>query len=426
MNAHLHIQIEKFAFIALVILFMSASCENSMESYPNTAEGITKKLFDSLQENDANKYLDSITPADRKMPGYFYYRQLIQGLFGTDVLGQVEVTKLKVIFSNMKIKEISNNGTVSQVQVNGKLRDLNLALEQNFSTVVTVVNTDGKWLVNVTLGIGSMRTADSDGMLQVYVPAGEFTMGSSDSQIVEAEKLCSGCIFSNEQPQHIVTLDAFWIDRTEVTNAMFAKFIQETQYKTVAERLGKGGVFSNGSWSEVSGTDWRHPNGPQTNLIGLDQHPVVQVSWNDALAYCSWAGRQLPTEAQWEKAARGTDGRTYPWGNDPQTTSLANNKSLNDGYEFTAPVGSYPAGASPYGALDMAGNVWEWVNDWYDPTYYSKSPADNPTGPAFGESHVQRGGSWDNGDLHVAFRNYVDPNYSQPNFGFRCAAPSGK
>ena len=234
------------------------------------------------------------------------------------------------------------------------------------------------------LGIGSSSISPVDGMVQVYVPAGEFLMGSADSD---------SHAFENEKPQHKVYLEAFWIDRTEVTNAMFARFVEATGYKTDAEKAGGGKVLLEAESIDMVGADWQHPRGRGSDLAGLDQHPVVQVSWNDALAYCAWAKRRLPTEAEWEKAARGTDGRRYPWGDawDVATTkrldfadrNLAGDwtdKFANDGYQFTAPVGVYRAGASPYEALDMAGNVWEWVADVYDEKYYARSPEKIPRG----------------------------------------------
>jgi len=238
-------------------------------------------------------------------------------------------------------------------------------------------------------------------MIMVYVAAGEFIMGTFDSD-------ASGQ--NNEKPPRKVYLDAYWIDQTPVTNKMFAKFFAETGYQTEAERAGD--VRS-----------WRQPQGLNRNLDGLWDHPVVYVTYHDAQAYCKWADRRLPTEAEWEKAARGTDGRTYPWGNE-----APNNKVLNFNWqvEGTSPVDSYPAGASPFGAFDMAGNVWEWVADWYDKQYYKQAPVRNPTGPSGGKYRVLRGGSW---NYFARFVRAVSRGWDAPTVrlnirGFRCARSS--
>jgi serine/threonine-protein kinase len=265
-----------------------------------------------------------------------------------------------------------------------------------------------------------------DGMEMVYVPAGEFLMGSPEGEGDD-----------DEHPQHTVYLDAFWIDKTEVTNAMFANYVESTNYKTTAEREGCGWIYlpDEIKWKCVDGADWQHPFGPKSSLAGLEKFPVVIVSWYDARAYCHWAGKRLPTEAEWEKAARGPDGRTYPWGDqwDVHTTRRLNfadkNTNFNwsdemadDGYEYAAPVGSYPAGASPYGALDMAGNVWEWSEDWFSEKYYVQSPHKNPTGPTSGESRVLRGGSWYHNQEYsrIAIRDKNEPSGRSANLGFRC------
>jgi formylglycine-generating enzyme required for sulfatase activity len=264
-------------------------------------------------------------------------------------------------------------------------------------------------------------------MVMVFVSEGEFQMGS----VADA----NNPVNSNEMPQHTVFLSAFWLDQTEVTNAMFTLFVTETGYQTEAEKENQSIVFDpvTETWNSVPGANWQHPRGPDSDLSGLETHPVVQVSWNDANAYCAWAGRRLPTEAEWEKAARDNDGRIFPWGNDPVAGNLLNmadvtlntsfiDANINDGFQFTAPVGSYPDGASPYDALDLAGNVWEWVNDWYDAGYYAISPAENPGGPDTGAEKVLRGGAWDNTGSGSAARNYVTPTARNMNVGFRCAA----
>jgi formylglycine-generating enzyme required for sulfatase activity len=233
--------------------------------------------------------------------------------------------------------------------------------------------------------IGSTWVRPADGMVMVYVPKGGFTMGSSLGD-------------ADEQPVRDVYMDAFWIDQGEVTNAMYTRFA------------------------------------PDAGNKGPGKQPVRHVSWDQATAYCAWAGSRLPTEAEWEKAARGTDERTYPWGNQQPAGDLANfadlsttlswaDTSVDDGYKDVAPVGSYPAGASPYGALDMAGNVGEWVNDWYDQEYYSMAPLSNPAGPAEGDFRVLRGGSWYTvaAGIRTTDRGWYIPEGGTDYTGFRCA-----
>lgn len=274
-----------------------------------------------------------------------------------------------------------------------------------------------------TISPKNIQVSPTDGMTMLFVPAGPFKMGSDTDA-------------SEERPAHTVTLDAFWIDRTEVTNAMFRKFLQATNYPIDAEQGGTRVVFntSKKDWEDTKGADWQHPRGPSSNIDGMDDYPVVQVNWNDATAYCKWAGRRLPTEAEWEKAARGTDGRTFPWGSQTPTGYFLNfadrnldtswaTKDVDDGYQFTSPVGHYPFGVSPYGALDMAGNVWEWVSDWYSDAYYANSPAENPQGPAKGAGRSLRGGAWNSAIILVRItqrgRNIVQNRADS--LGFRCA-----
>jgi formylglycine-generating enzyme required for sulfatase activity/serine/threonine protein kinase len=254
----------------------------------------------------------------------------------------------------------------------------------------------------------------------MYVPAGDFTMGTDLGN-------------DYEKPPHRVYLDAFWIDRTEVTNAQFAAFVEATGYQTDAERRGGGANYSAQGRELVEGANWRHPQGRRSDLVGLDEHPVILVSWNDAAAYCAWRDARLPTEAEWEKAARGDDGRKHPWGDLFQRDSLNycevnclfdwRTAGADDGYRFTAPVGSYPAGASPYGAVDMAGNVREWVADWYREDYYGHSPSANPTGPATGAMRTARGSAWHDVEwtIRVTDRFRYDPASAGDEVGFRCA-----
>ena len=266
---------------------------------------------------------------------------------------------------------------------------------------------------------GETRQSPVDNMTMIYIPAGEFPMGfiSGDPDAKP-----------NEKSQHTVQLSAFWIDRTEVTNRMFALFVQATGYRTDAERHGTGTIYSINQdgipWSmDVADVSWLHPHSPSDDISGLGNRPVVQVSWNDSSAYCKWAGRRLPTEAEWEMAARGTDGRMYPWGNTAPNKNLLN-FDMQVGH--STDVGSYPGGASPYGALDMLGNAYEWVNDWYDPGYYDKSPAKDPQGPGSGSFRVIRGGAWNYGLdwTRTTSRSELDPAASVETLGFRCAQDS--
>jgi eukaryotic-like serine/threonine-protein kinase len=248
---------------------------------------------------------------------------------------------------------------------------------------------------------GDTRIRGRDGMTMVYVPAGEFRMGFTDAEVDDAKSYrCMGCKrewFTDAQPQHTVYLDAFWIDKTVVTNAHYRKCVE-------------AGTCIPPS-VEVFTVTYEDPS--------KDNHPVAWVTWDDAKTYCQWAGGRLPTEAEWEKAARGTDGRAYPWGNSEPN----NNKAQYYGYGGqTVAVGSKLAGASPYGALDMAGNVWEWVADWYGSDYYSKSPSQNPQGPSSGEYRLVRGGSTLKGEhtLRTSYRFGIGPTDKGADAGFRC------
>jgi formylglycine-generating enzyme required for sulfatase activity len=252
---------------------------------------------------------------------------------------------------------------------------------------------------------------EKDGSVVVYVPAGEFIMGSDENNPDARDE---------EKPQHEVYLDAFYIDKYEVTNAQYRKCVETGACNAPSDTT----YYDNADYA---------------------QHPVVYVSWNDADAYCRWAGKRLPTEAEWEKAALGTEELAWPWGNewdgskanfcDKDCESEYRNEWVSDGYERTAPVGSYLDGASPYNALDMSGNVWEWVADWYDPDYYSQTPTRNPPGPPNSRfcptpvpdpCKVIRGGSWQNGhlDIRAAYRYASAPTHKGSAVGFRCAKDS--
>ncbi len=220
-----------------------------------------------------------------------------------------------------------------------------------------------------------------DGEELCFVPSGEFLMGSND--------------LGKPYIEHKVTLDAYWIYRTPVTVAQYRKFCK----------------MRNRQMPPAPDWGWR------------DSDPIVNVSWQDASDYADYANASLPTEAQWEKAARGTDGRRYPWGDDWLPERCVNAPTTG---QHPRAVGSFPSGASPFGVLDMAGNVWEWCSDVYDSKYYSVSPAANPTGPESGSIHVLRGGSWCNvkaKTFRSAYR-YCDGIYNfDESYGFRCVCP---
>lgn len=252
-------------------------------------------------------------------------------------------------------------------------------------------------LMDDQLVAGSTRRSPVDGMMMVYIPAGEFLMGSSSDPKAE----------DDEKPQQTVYLDAFWIDQTEVTNAMYAMCVND---------------------GDCLSLEWRDSNTHQVYFGNptYDGYPVIHVTYDRAVDYCRWAGKELPTEAQWEKAARGTDGRVFPWGSDYPDCDLANfGGDVDEGcLGDTSPVGSYPGGASPYGVLDMAGNVYEWVSGWYDEGYYLDMPLVNPPGASSGSYRMYRGGSWLAAWDHVraAYRDYEIDNKGRDNVGLRCAA----
>jgi formylglycine-generating enzyme required for sulfatase activity len=245
---------------------------------------------------------------------------------------------------------------------------------------------------------------EQDGSTMVYVPEGAFWMGAAGDDPGGDEV----------RPQHEVYLDAFWIDQTEVTNAQYGRCVSAG----ACDPPGHRGSFTREDYYDKA---------------EFSDYPVLAVTWYQADGYCRWAGKRLPTEAEWEKAARGTDRRLYPWGSEFDGTRLnfcdvnceaeSRNTDWDDGHADTAPVGSYPAGASPYGALDMVGNIREWVADWADTTYYARSPQRNPTGPESGTKRVDRSGAaldteW---STLVTYRGMDPPDGSYTDVGFRCA-----
>jgi len=302
-----------------------------------------------------------------------------------------------------------------------------------------------------------------------WIPGGSFMMGSDDPMAWEEER-----------PAHKVKVKGFWMDITEVTNAAFAEFVKATHYVTDAEKkpileeimaqvppgtpppdpkdLVAGGLVFHATttpvntndisqwWTWQPGADWQHPEGPGSSIVGREQHPVVMISWNDAQAYCKWAGKRLPTEAEWEFAARGgLDGKNFVWGDQAPTNDnvfantwqghFPDNNTKKDGFERTAPVKSFAANG--YGLYDMAGNVWEWCNDWYDKllfqTYEDGAVQDNPQGPAASRDpsmpytplRVQKGGSFLCHDSYCqryrpSARQSSSPETGMSHVGFRC------
>jgi formylglycine-generating enzyme len=294
---------------------------------------------------------------------------------------------------------------------------------------------------------GGVPTADltpsvtnTDG--QVRVPGGRGLLGDAFGE---------GNATDGETPVHPVTLPEYFIDATTVTNAAFARFVLATGHRTDAEELGISAVFhlalrgdrrhvvgaAEGSpwWWVVEGATWRTPEGPDSDVETRGDHPVVHVSWHDAQAYCAWAGKRLPTEAEWEYAARGgLDGARYPWGDEltPDGRWRCNiwqgvfpsENTLDDGYLTTAPVTSFQPNG--FGLWNTSGNVWEWCADWFDPEYYAVAAARSPAGPDTGSARVMRGGSYLCHDSYcnryrVAARTGNTPESAAANVGFRCA-----
>ncbi len=292
-------------------------------------------------------------------------------------------------------------------------------------------------------GFVRVATGSVDGMRRLE--GGTFQMGNERDYGFEAD---------GEGPVHEVTLDPFYIDETTVTNEQFNDFVNATGYKTESEEFGWSFVFhgllsakqlakvtqrATGSewWCRVEGATWRNPEGPGTHIKKRKHHPVVHISWHDALAYAQWAGKRLPTEAEWEYAARGNIefGNRYPWGDDLEPEGkhrmnvwqgdFPNTNTEADGHYGTAPARSYRTNG--YGLSQVTGNVWEWCWDWFDPSFYSKSPATNPLGPAenLTNRRVMRGGSF---LCHASYcnryrvdaRNSNTPDTGASNIGLRC------
>jgi sulfatase modifying factor 1 len=278
----------------------------------------------------------------------------------------------------------------------------------------------------------------------VLIPGGKFLMGTDDREGFPAD---------GEGPVREITLRPFYIDPCAVTNADFKQFVDATSYKTEAESFGWSFVFhlfvseataervqnkvqQTPWWWVVEGADWLHPEGPDSHVEDRWDHPVIHVSWRDAMAYSKWAGKRLPTEAEWEFAARGgLAQKRYPWGDElkPGGRHMCNiwqgkfpdKNNQSDGYAGTAPVKAFEPNA--YGLYNAAGNVWEWCSDWFSPSFHVKGKRDNPVGPPSGDTRVLRGGSYlchrsYCNRYRVAARSKNTPDSSTGNIGFRCAA----
>lgn len=295
---------------------------------------------------------------------------------------------------------------------------------------------------NLRLRANKKTVADRSGM--IYMAGGEFLMGTDDNEGFPAD---------GEGPVRTVTLRPFYMDPCAVTNAEFAAFVEATGYVTEAETFGWSFVFhlllpesARGQvidsvkgvpwWLAVRGAYWRCPEGGDSTVAGREDHPVVHVSWNDSEAYCRWAGKRLPSEAEWEYAARGgLVQKRYPWGDllKPDGEHMCNiwqgkfpvKNNAGDGFVGTAPVRSFAPNG--YGLYNMSGNVWEWCSDWFSPTYHLEASRDNPQGPPSGQARSMRGGSYlchksYCNRYRLAARSSNTPDSSTGNTGFRCAA----
>ncbi|ULA62384.1 MAG: FGE-sulfatase domain-containing protein [Nitrospira sp.] len=237
-----------------------------------------------------------------------------------------------------------------------------------------------------------------DGAPMVFIPEGSFPMGVPHGDRDGGR---------DEYPRHDVFVSEFYIDKFELTNSRYLEFVKATKHRIPQNP------------TNATRNLWQG----DTITESLADRPVINVDWADANAYCQWAGKRLPTEAEWEKAAKGTADRRFPWGNVEPTNKHLNFNQQWIGEKTLMPVGSYELGKSPFGVYDVAGNVWEWVNDWYDAKYYEKSPAKNPTGPETGTKRVLRGSGWQNETPTVRIFTRVDsdPTMRNESTGFRCA-----
>ena len=308
------------------------------------------------------------------------------------------------------------------------------------STATSTSSTPSTEHVETEFGESDHDDTDTKGMIRI--PGGRFRMGTDDAVGFPAD---------GEGPAREVFVDPYFVDATPVTNGEFARFVTDTGYTTEAEEFGWSFVFAEFVhedaaryvmrevpeaewWVGVRGATWLRPEGPGSNVKDRLDHPVVHVSWNDALAYCEWAGKRLPTEAEWERAARGgREGTRFPWGDDLEPNGehrcnvwqgrFPTENTAADGYLGTSPVEAFEP--NDFGLYDVCGNVWNWCADWFSPAYHEESEDENPTGPESGTERVMKGGSYLCHDSYcnryrLAARSKNTPDSSTGNIGFRC------
>ena len=387
--------------------FEAASAYVAGEDYPLTVT-ILRELARSKEQkaaDEAKRFLDKLKPmAEKKAAAY--YQTGNQLLTKGDNDGAIENLNQAILLNSNLVLAFNDRGLAyfNKGEIDRAIQDYDQALKLNSNFAMAFHNrgktymskgqndralqdldqamklgpSQGEVLAGINKSVAVSQKpeikAGDDGVEMVQIPAGEFWMGNDSAK--------------NESPRRQVYLDAFWIDKYEVTVAPYSRFKVAT-----------------GRWQEILSSNW----------------PAGDVGWPEASAYCAWVGKRLPTEAEWEKAARGTDGRKYPWG-DQSLSSRANTRA--SGSTQRVAVGSFPTGVSPYGVHDMVGNVSEWVADWYDENYYRSAPNRNPKGPASGRFRVMRGNSYDSwGEPRVSHRSYSQPVEPFVNgaVGFRCA-----
>ncbi len=342
---------------------------------------------------------------------------LLLSLLGVLPLNQIFSNIRSFVFGQTNVEMVESTSTISvannltattEVIFEEKTPTLDPIGSSNASVTpptVTPSETLPQPTETIVYQLGDTIQSTRDGMTQIFIPDGVFVMGSNEGEWSP-----------DEEPERVVYLNAYFIDKTEVTNHMYMMCVEEGSCTPPQDYTSK-------------------THSPYYGNIQYDDYPVVNINWAQANTYCKWAGRRLPTEAEWEKAARGEDGNIFPWGDyfsckngnfDDETQfddyTVEGGEGC-DGFIEIAPAGSFLSGASPYKVLDMSGNVWEWVADKYDSNYYYEQPSENPLGPEKGSNRVMRGGSWDNNapNIRAANRLSNDPNSYFNNAGFRCA-----